>query len=94
MSDTTLISLRIPNPLLAEIDAKAQNLKRSRAWVIVDALENGPAKQAPVERKPDLPVEPKPLNPRVRAISEPTKVKSCPLCFALNGMHQRGCKNG
>ena len=91
--ETALISLRIPKAILASIDEKARNLKRSRAWVIVDALENTQAKKVPS----DLPTVSNPqksANPRIRAVSEPSKVKACPECFALNGMHQRGCKNG
>jgi hypothetical protein len=92
--DTTLISLRIPNTLLLSIDATAAALKRSRARVIVDALENGPAKPGPTVQKQEPEVSAKPVSPPVRAISEPTKVKSCPECGSMSGLHQRWCKRG
>jgi predicted transcriptional regulator len=56
MEDTTktLISLRLPTTLLKRVDDEATTHRRSRAFIIVDALEgkypNG--KAAPVKVKP------------------------------------------
>ena len=41
MSDTKLISLRIPVELLAEVDSEAKKLERSRHWLILWRIKNG-----------------------------------------------------
>jgi metal-responsive CopG/Arc/MetJ family transcriptional regulator len=48
MSNTTLISLRIPDALLAEIDAEAAREERSRSQVIAMRLRT-PAKPQPTK---------------------------------------------
>jgi len=41
MSDTTLISIRIPNDLLAEVQLLAERERRSRAQIILMRLSDG-----------------------------------------------------
>lgn len=54
MSDTKLISLRVPNGLLAEIDAQARRESRSRAQVIVMRLQGVIVTRVEVAREPSI----------------------------------------
>ena len=40
MSDTKMVTLRMPVELLAEVDAEAEKLQRSRHWVLLWRLKN------------------------------------------------------
>ena len=100
------LTLRLPTDLLAIIDQAAKTQERSRSQVIVRTLQNifgdKPSNGSPENNGAKIvtplpkaqPTSSKSANPRIRAISSPERLKACGLCFALNGMHQRGCQNG
>lgn len=88
MSSTVHVTVRLPEQIVARIDAEAVRMRRSRSWVIAWILSDG---ELYAEASP-------PRSSKSSVVLEGSQTpgktnfgKSCPLCGGLGGLHQKSC---
>lgn len=84
------ISVRLPAQLVAELRAEAEAEDRSLAWVIARRLA-GSARVAQLAERRAKSAEDAGSIPAAGKLPVSSS-KSCSQCGALNGLHQKGCK--
>jgi hypothetical protein len=81
---------KVPDSLIIHLKTAAAERNMTLTALCIERLtpgaqqESSPAKQSQVEQNPV----------QDATISQPVRVKACSECFAMGGMHFRGCKNG